>query len=147
MQPFFIPTGEKQFVEAFKAIADPVRLQILQELWRPELECCSAEDRICACDLEEKLGISQSTVSHHMKVLIRAGLVLSSKEGRWIYYNINRYSFGALAEFITKYAGEKQENLAKVTRRSAEPTAKKTQHTSAKSSLNGRKERARPRAA
>jgi ArsR family transcriptional regulator len=105
-RPFFVPSEQEQFVEAFKAMADPIRMKIIQLLWRPEAKCCSVQDRICACDLEEMLGISQSTVSHHMKILVRAGLVIAAKEGRWIYYTVNRYSFAALSGLVTKYAEE-----------------------------------------
>ena len=118
-RPFFVPSEEEQFIEAFKALADPIRMKIVQLLWRPELECCSVQDRICACDLEEVLHISQSTVSHHMKILIRAGLVLATKEGRWIYYTLNRYSFSALSGLVTKYA----EEMPPTSRRAGKPQA------------------------
>jgi ArsR family transcriptional regulator len=104
MVPFVVMSEQDQFIEAFKALADPVRMRILALLWRPDIECCSKQDRLCACDLEVQLGLTQSTVSHHMKALVRSGLVLATKEGRWIYYNINRYSFSAMSGFLSKYS-------------------------------------------
>jgi ArsR family transcriptional regulator len=125
MIPFLVMSEQDQFVEAFKAFGDPVRMKILELLWRPHAECCSPEDRICACDLEDKLGLSQPTISHHMKTLIRAGLVLATKEGRTICYNINRYSFAAMADLVSKYAEgmEKERTRAKAARRRTKAAA------------------------
>ena len=104
MVSFVVISEQDQFIEAFKALADPARMRILALLWRPGTECCSEEDRICGCDVGAELGLSQPTVSHHMKVLVRAGLVLATKDGRLICYNINRYSFSAMTGFLSKYA-------------------------------------------
>lgn len=89
----------------FKALADPIRLRILAFLNRPEAECCSEEDRVCACDLEPLLGLAQPTVSHHMKILVQAGLVSSEKSGRWVYYRIDRSAFAAAATYLAQFAG------------------------------------------
>lgn len=90
----------------FKALADPIRLRILAFLNRPEAECCSVEDRVCACDLEPLLGLAQPTVSHHMKVLVQAGLVSSEKSGRWVYYRIDRPAFAAAIAYLAQFAGD-----------------------------------------
>ena len=71
-----------------KALADPVRLAILGFLREPDTTCCSREDGICGCDVETFLGVSQPTVSHHMKILVQAGLVRAEKRGRWVFYEI-----------------------------------------------------------
>ena len=63
----------------FKAIGDENRLQILALLRGGER---------CACKLLEDLQISQSTLSHHMKLLCDAGLVVGRKEGKWVHYSI-----------------------------------------------------------
>lgn len=68
----------------FKALADPMRLRILQHLTSA---CCAGQ--VCACDLEQLTGLTQPTVSHHMKCLISAGLVVAQKEGRWVNYTLN----------------------------------------------------------
>lgn len=88
---------------AFKALGDPARIRILEFLWRPDAECCSLEDKVCACDVETMLGLSQPAVSHHMKILVQAGLVLSGKEGRWVYYRINRPRFREIAQWLGQF--------------------------------------------
>ena len=87
----------------FKALGDPARLRILEFLWRPDAACCSLEDKVCACDVESLLGLSQPAVSHHMKVLVQAGLVAAAKEGRWVYYRINRARFRELSQFLGRF--------------------------------------------
>jgi ArsR family transcriptional regulator len=63
----------------FGVLADPTRLRLLSLI-------AAAGEACAACDLVEPLGVSQPTVSHHLKVLREAGLVASRKEGRWVYY-------------------------------------------------------------
>jgi ArsR family transcriptional regulator, arsenate/arsenite/antimonite-responsive transcriptional repressor len=63
---------------AFKALADPVRLQLLS------LIAAAPEGSACSCDLEEPVGKSQPTVSHHLSVLADAGLITKAKRGRWV---------------------------------------------------------------
>ena len=66
----------------FAALADPARLRVLSLL-------ASAEaGEVCACDLVEPVGRSQPTVSHHLKVLAEAGLIVGDKRGRWIWYRV-----------------------------------------------------------
>ena len=79
-------------VEIFKALADESRLQILNYLASSQ-SCCEPGDGICACDLQNLLGLSQGTISHHMKVLVQAQLVKSQKRGKWIYYSLNPEGF------------------------------------------------------
>ena len=90
-------------VSAFKALSDPARLRILDFLWRPNAECCSLEDKVCACDVESLLGLSQPAVSHHMKILVQAGLVTAGKEGRWVYYRINRPRFREVSQWLSQF--------------------------------------------
>src|SRR5262245_33023940 len=61
------------------ALADPIRLRLLSVV-------ASANDEVCACDLVEPSGRSQPTVSHHMKILVDAGLVTREKRGLWVWY-------------------------------------------------------------
>ena len=62
----------------FRVLCDPARLRLLSLI--------AARDEVCACDLVEPLGLSQPTVSHHLKVLHEAGLVDREKRSRWVYY-------------------------------------------------------------
>ena len=65
-----------------KAVADPVRLQLLS------LIRTSADQEACVCDLTPVVGLSQPTVSHHLKVLTEAGLVTRERRGTWAWFRI-----------------------------------------------------------
>ena len=79
------PLGQaeaEQLAAAFKVIADPARLRLLSLLAsKPGAEAC-------VCDLVEPLGLSQPTVSHHLKLLYEAGLLAREKRGLWVYYRL-----------------------------------------------------------
>lgn len=63
---------------AFKALADPVRLRLLSLI-------ANAQDGMaCSCDMEQPVGKTQSTVSHHLSILADAGLITKEKVGRWV---------------------------------------------------------------
>jgi len=67
---------------SFGALSDPIRLRLLSFI-------ASADaDEVCACDLLEPSGRSQPTVSHHMKILVDAGLVTRDKRGLWVWYRL-----------------------------------------------------------
>ena len=78
------------------AIADPVRIQMLSII------ASSATGEVCACDFVEPIGKSQPTISHHLKVLNKAGLVAGDKRGRWIWY---RLSPGSIDGVISSLSG------------------------------------------
>ena len=63
----------------YGVLADPTRLRLLSLI-------SAAGEACAACDLVDPLGVSQPTVSHHLKVLREAGLIESEKRGRWVYY-------------------------------------------------------------
>jgi ArsR family transcriptional regulator, arsenate/arsenite/antimonite-responsive transcriptional repressor len=89
---------------ALKALADPVRLQILEFLRDPVPSSCSRGDGVCGCDFEALLSLSQPTVSHHMKILTDTGLVRAEKRGRWVFYELEREGFAALLERLRPFA-------------------------------------------
>jgi len=64
----------------FKAFCDETRLMVLSLLQSGEK---------CACVLLDKVSIGQSTLSHHMKILVDSGIVTARKEGKWTYYSIS----------------------------------------------------------
>ena len=72
-------TEATQLADWYAILADPTRLRLLSLI-------SAAGEACAACDLVEPLGVSQPTVSHHLKVLRDAGLVESEKRGRWVYY-------------------------------------------------------------
>ena len=67
---------------SFAALSDPIRLRMLSFI------AASDADEVCACDLVEPSGRSQPTVSHHMKILVEAGLVEREKRGLWVWYRL-----------------------------------------------------------
>ncbi len=87
-----------------KALADPHRLSILEFLLNPVQTCCSRDEGVCACDLEAFLGLSQPTVSHHMKLLVQADFVRADKRGRWVYYELDPETFEALRDSLARYS-------------------------------------------
>jgi ArsR family transcriptional regulator len=66
-----------------KALADPVRLRLLR------LVAESPDTTACACHLPTALGISQPTLSHHLKKLVEAGLLVREQRGRWVHYRLS----------------------------------------------------------
>lgn len=72
----------EQLAQTLKALADPARLRLLS------IVASSADQEACVCDLIEPVGLSQPTVSHHLKVLTEAGFLSRSKRGTWAYYRL-----------------------------------------------------------
>lgn len=66
--------------KVFKALGEPNRVKLFS------LITASATGEMCVCDLTEPVGLSQPTVSHHMKILVEAGLVTREQRGKWAYY-------------------------------------------------------------
>lgn len=89
---------------AFKALGDPTRLKIMELLRSSGKSCCGLiardERGLCACDVEAAVGLSQAAVSHHMAILVRVGLVVAEKRGRWMYYRRNEAALARLSEAI-----------------------------------------------
>ena len=71
-----------RIAHTFKALGDPTRVRLLS------LIAASPDGEACICDLTEPVGLSQPTVSHHMKLLVDAGLAEREQRGRWAYYRV-----------------------------------------------------------
>ena len=84
----------EQVAPLLKALADPVRLRLLS------LVAAHEGGEACICDLNAAFGLSQPTISHHMKVLHEAGLVDRDKRGVWVYYRIRPEALASLATLI-----------------------------------------------
>lgn len=78
----------------FKALADPARVRLLSMIAGAE------QQEACVCDLIEPVGLSQPTVSHHLKVLLDAGLVERERRGSWAYYRLRRDAVAAIARAL-----------------------------------------------
>jgi DNA-binding transcriptional ArsR family regulator len=88
---------QEAFRRILHAIADPTRRRILQAL--KKVDSSGKHSGLCASDIEMKIHLSQPTISHHMAVLQKAGLVDVKKEGLWRWY---RRDEAALSDFIRK---------------------------------------------
>lgn len=95
----------------FKAMGDPARVRILEFLRSPGAGCCTFEGQICACDIERILNLSQATISHHMKLLIDAGLVTATKRGRWMHYTLRTEAFTRTAAWLQGFASDTRNDV------------------------------------
>lgn len=84
----------KKDAKLFKALSDENRLQILCQLSRTEK---------CACVLLDALKIAQPTLSHHMRILVEAGLVVGRKEGKWMHYSLRKEAHAMVQDLLNKY--------------------------------------------
>jgi ArsR family transcriptional regulator len=80
-----------------KALADPARLQLVSIVL--------ASGSACICDLTDPVGLSQPTVSHHMKVLVDAGLLHREKRGKWVHFSVNTQALRDLSKQLADPRG------------------------------------------
>ena len=83
----------EDIAKIFKALSDPRRVQIVKILQGGEK---------CGCELIEKMEMPQSTLSYHMKVLCRSGIVKSREEGKWTYYRVCQAGSRRAVDIIQK---------------------------------------------
>ena len=83
--------NEKRMVAIFKAFCDERRIKILSLVVGGE---------ICACKLLDALNISQPNLSHHMKILCDAGIVVGRKEGKWMHYSISKEGVQVAQDYL-----------------------------------------------
>ena len=84
----------------FKALSDPARVRIVNRL-------ASSSDPVCVCHLTEPLGLSQATVSFHMKKLMDAGLLDRDQRGVWAYYSLRDDAVRRLSAIVELERGER----------------------------------------
>ena len=82
------PLDEEGTAAVFKALGDPARVRIVRMLE-------SADGPVCACEFIPALGLSQATVSHHLKKLTDAGLVEREQRGKWAYFSLSKEAVAA----------------------------------------------------
>ncbi len=80
---------------SLRALADPARLRIISMVAAHE------DAEACVCDLTEPLDLQQSTVSHHLKILVDAGYLTRSKRGTWAYYKLVPGALDGVAALLT----------------------------------------------
>lgn len=83
-----MPQADPDLASFLHAVADPARRRILQAM-KDHARTAKEKNGLCAGDIEERVKLSQPTVSHHMKILEKAGLVGVKKEGTWRRYGRN----------------------------------------------------------
>jgi ArsR family transcriptional regulator len=96
----------EHLAEAFRAIADPARLRLLNFI------AAQPAGEACVCHLTEPLGLSQPTVSHHLKVLFTAGLLRRERRGTWAYYRIVPDELAALRDALAAPAATPRRGTA-----------------------------------
>jgi len=91
-----IGVGEaEQLAHVFKALGDPTRVRLLS------LIAATEGGQACICDLTEPVALSQPTVSHHMKLLVDAGLVTREQRGKWAYYRVVENTLHAVSSALS----------------------------------------------
>jgi ArsR family transcriptional regulator len=83
----------------FKALSDPARLRLIS------LVAAHPDQEACVCDLTEPVGLSQPTISHHLKLLVEAGILSREQRGKWAYYKLVPETLDTLAGLIASPSG------------------------------------------
>jgi ArsR family transcriptional regulator len=91
---------DQNVARLLQAIADPTRRKILQALKAKGACSLGKETGLCACDIEERVHVSQPTISHHMGILQKAGLIETQKQGQWRWYRRNEATIRELAKTL-----------------------------------------------
>ncbi len=84
--------------QLFKTLGDPTRVRIVHLL-------ATSEEPVCVCELIEPLGLTQPTVSHHLKKLTDAGLIVREQRGVWAYYTLDEDALSRLGALIEAKGG------------------------------------------
>jgi ArsR family transcriptional regulator len=90
VSPDMTPKQAGALASLFKALADPHRVRIISLL-------ANADGPVCVCEFMPQLGLSQATVSFHLKKLLTAGLITREERGTWAYYSLDRGALDRLA--------------------------------------------------
>ncbi len=94
----------EEYTKVFKALGDLRRAMIVDMLSCGEL---------CACMILEKFEMSQSTLSHHMKLLCECGIVKARPEGKWTYYSLDEETIGKTKQFFCAITSDKENCICK----------------------------------
>lgn len=87
------PEDARATAALFKALADPTRVRIVNLL-------AQSPEPACVCELTPAVGVSQPTVSHHLKKLVQAGLLQREQRGVWAYYSLDREGLERAASIL-----------------------------------------------
>lgn len=92
------PVAAAELARSFKALSDPTRVRLLS------IVAAHEGGEACVCDLTEPVGLSQPTVSHHLKILVDAGLLAREQRGKWAYYSMVPGSLDRLGALLNEAA-------------------------------------------
>jgi len=97
--------SQGKLAQIFKALGDSNRIAIMEML---------SQEEKCVCELMEEMNLSQPALSHHLKTLKQAGLIIDRRQGKWIFYAVNHQEFKDILDLINsrlglKIAGYRQE--------------------------------------
>ena len=95
--------AQSQARDLLKALADPLRLQIIESLSNGEK---------CVCDLIAEIGLAQSKISFHLKVLKESGLITDRQSGRWVYYKLDISALNELQLWLKQLTQDCQKSSA-----------------------------------
>jgi ArsR family transcriptional regulator, arsenate/arsenite/antimonite-responsive transcriptional repressor len=98
-------------VKLLQALAEPTRMAIVRQL--------ASDGEVCACDFTDCCGVSQPTVSHHLKVLREAGVVSAERRGTWIYYRLESKAASRIANLGQLLTAGAQRQPKRVTTKTA----------------------------
>ncbi|RJS27869.1 transcriptional regulator [Corallococcus sp. H22C18031201] len=103
--------------DIFKALSDEHRLKMLDFIATRDPDAGRTGEGICACDVQDFIGLAQPTVSQHLRILVDAGLLAVERRGKWNYYTLNAKGFTSAQKVMEHF-----QELA--------PAAKKLRHAS-----------------
>jgi ArsR family transcriptional regulator len=86
-------TDAEATAHVFKALGDPARVKVISML-------AASDEPLCACEFLPALGLSQATVSHHLKKLTEAGLLDREQRGKWAYFSLNEDALAQLERLV-----------------------------------------------
>ena len=100
------PETATQLARSFKALGDATRVRLLS------IVAAHEGGEACVCDLTEPVGLSQPTVSHHLKILVDAGLLAREQRGKWAYYALSPDARAALAGAVAQVTAAPERAIA-----------------------------------
>jgi ArsR family transcriptional regulator len=90
-----MPAAMEQALPLLRALADPIRLRVVETL---------ATGERCVCELTDELGLAQSKLSFHLRVMREAGIITARQQGRWMYYRLQPSALLELRHWLKQLA-------------------------------------------
>lgn len=94
--------GDEKLADIFDALGDVRRVRALRFIAEQSPSAPDPGEAVCACHVQEHLGLSQPATSYHLKILRQAGLVAAEKHGRWVHYRVADRGLEQLSAFLSE---------------------------------------------